>query len=426
MSACVAGVDCSTQSTKVVCVDVETGQVLSSARAEHTVLHPSVGASETDPSEWEDALAAGLHATRRASDIAAISVAGQQHGLCVLDSFGRPLRPALLWNDTRSAPQADALRDSFGASWWASEIGVVPVASFTATKWEWLCQSEPDVAARVAAVRLPHDLLVERLCGRGATDRGDASGTAWWSVVSGSYSSAVLDAIALPAGVLPEVLGPREAAGVVTAEAASRFGLAEGTLVGCGTGDNAGAALGLGLGVGEVAVSLGTSGTAYAVTDAPACDPSGVVAGFADATGRYLPLAATLNATLAVDRFAEWLGLTRDEAASSSGGVVVAPFLDGERTPNLPSRLGDGDRAAPHHHPRGDPALGLRGRRRVAARRGRPPGRGRGRPDHPDRRRARGRGRTATSSESSAGVRSSSPRPRSSWPSAPPPRPPPS
>jgi xylulokinase len=340
MGECVAGVDCSTQSTKVVCVDVESGRVLSSARAPHRVSRPAPGASETEPAEWEDALAGALLATRRAREVSAISVAGQQHGLVCLDVGGAPLRPAVLWNDTRSAGQAGELRARFGAAWWASTIGIVPVASFTVTKWAWLRAVEPDVASRVAAVRLPHDLLVQRLCGRGATDRGDASGTGWWSVPSGAYSADVLEAVELSADLLPEVLGPREAAGEVTSEAASRFGLSEGTLVACGTGDNAGAALGLGLDVGEPAVSLGTSGTAYAVAASPMRDESGVVAGFADATGRYLPLAATLNATLAVDRFAAWLGLDRDDAAADSGGVVVAPFLDGERTPNLPDATG--------------------------------------------------------------------------------------
>ena len=340
MSDIVAGVDCSTQATKVVCVDVESGRVLSSARAPHRVARPAPGASETDPAEWEDALAGALLATRRAREIRAISVAAQQHGLVVLDASGSVLRPAVLWNDTRSAGAATALRERFGAEWWATEIGLVPVASFTATKWEWLRSAEPDVAVQAAAVRLPHDLLLERLCGRAVTDRGDASGTGWWSVPDGSYSDAVLAAIGLDRSALPEVLGPREGAGAVTAEAASRFGLAEGTLVGCGTGDNAGAALGLGLAVGEPAVSLGTSGTAYAVAAEPARDPSGTVAGFADATGRFLPLAATLNATLAVDRFAGWLGLERDEIAEDAGGVVVAPFLDGERTPDLPHASG--------------------------------------------------------------------------------------
>ena len=340
MTECVAGVDCSTQATKVVCVDVETGQVRSSARAPHEVRRPAPGASETDPAEWEDALAGALLATRRAREVRAVGVAAQQHGLCALDAGGRPVRPAMLWNDTRSAPHAVALRERFGDAWWASTIGLVPVASFTVTKWEWLRAVEPEVAWRVKSVRLPHDLLVERLCGRGVTDRGDASGTGWWSVPSGAYSPEVLEAIELRSSALPEVIGPREAAGSVTAEAASRFGLSEGTLVGCGTGDNMGAALGLGLDVGEPVISLGTSGTAYAVASAPTCDPSGVVAGFADASGRYLPLAATLNATLAVDRFAAWLGLDREDVADDAGGVVVVPFLDGERTPNFPEASG--------------------------------------------------------------------------------------
>src|SRR5687767_1600553 len=213
MSECVAGVDCSTQATKVVCVDVESGRVLSSARAPHRVLRPGSAASETEVSEWEDALAGALLATRRAREVSAISVAGQQHGLCVLDSSGESLRPAVLWNDTRSALQAGILRERFGAEWWAAEIGIVPVASFTVTKWEWLRTCEPDIAAQVAAVRLPHDLLTERLCGRAVTDRGDASGTGWWSAPRGSYAAEVLSAVGLDRSVLPEVLGPREAAG---------------------------------------------------------------------------------------------------------------------------------------------------------------------------------------------------------------------
>ena len=215
------------------------------------------------------------------------------------------------------------------------------MASFTVTKWEWLRSTEPELASRVAAVRLPHDLLVERLCGRGATDRGDASGTGWWSVPSGEYVDEVLDAVSLDRALLPEVLGPREAAGGVTAEAASRFGLSEGALVACGTGDNAAAALGLGLEVGEPCVSLGDLGHGVR-GDGRSCIaiPPASWRGSRDATGRYLPLAATLNATLAVDRFAAWLGLDRDDAADSSAGVVVAPFLDGERTPNLPDATG--------------------------------------------------------------------------------------
>jgi len=337
----VAGVDCSTQATKVVVVDADTATVVASGRSTHEVR--SAGrASETDPNVWWDALRDALAQTGVARDIASLSVAGQQHGMVVLGTDMRPLRPAVLWNDTRSAEQATALVRSFGARWWAEEVGSVPVAAFTVTSWAWLRATEPEVAAMTRAVRLPHDWLTQRLCGEAVTDRGDASGTGWWSVPHGVYHRTVLDheLVEIPNSWLPEVLTPSAVAGTVTPAAADEVGLSPGVLVGPGTGDNMAAALGLALEPGVAVLSLGTSGTAYAVTGAPAADASGMVAGFADSTGRYLPLACTLNATLAVDRFAAWLGLDRDDIAPDSGGVTVLPFLDGERTPNLPGATG--------------------------------------------------------------------------------------
>jgi xylulokinase len=256
----------------------------------------------------------------------AIAVGGQQHGLVVCDDDGAPLRPAILWNDTRSSAQSDRLVRHFGAEWWAATIGTVPVPSLTVTSWQWLRETEPGVAHAARRVRLPHDWLTERLCGRAVTDRGDASGTGWWA---DGYVDDVLQHVELDAAVLPEVLGPIDVAGE------SRFGV-----VGPGTGDNMAAALGLGLSAGHPVMSLGTSGTVYVVSEERPADASGVVAGFADATGRYLPLACTLNATLAVERVAAWLGIDRDDVAPTSGSCVVIPFLDGERTPNLPDETG--------------------------------------------------------------------------------------
>jgi xylulokinase len=333
----IAGVDCSTQSTKVVVVDSESGEIVGTGRAQHTVTGTD-GARETHPDVWWEALCLALAQTGLADRIAAISVAGQQHGLVCLDAAGRPLRPAMLWNDTRSAPDAiDLLADFGGATAWAARIGVVPVASFTASKWAWVKRREPDVASRTAAIRLPHDYLTERLAGVGVTDRGDASGTGWWSSETEGYSPEVLELprMALSPELLPRVLKPTEAAGEVTPAAAAATGLPAGVLVGPGTGDNMGAALGLGLEPGTPVISLGTSGTVYLVSTTRTADASGDVAGFADASGRFLPLAATLNCTLAVDRMAEWLGLDRDDVVPSRG-VVALPYFDGERTPNLP------------------------------------------------------------------------------------------
>ena len=340
MSRLVAGVDCSTQATKVLVVDEATGRVVARGRAGHTVSG-TAGARETDPREWWSALEGALAETGMAGRVDAISIAGQQHGLVVLDERGEPLRPAMLWNDTRSAPQAAELVEVLGADVLAERVGSRPVASFTVSKWAWLRANEPSAADAARAVRLPHDYLTERLTGEAVTDRGDASGTGWWSTADGTYATDILAlrSVRLAPELLPRVLGPAVSAGTVTQDAARHLGLRAGIPVGPGTGDNMGAALGLGLGVGQAVVSLGTSGTAFAVSGTRPADPSGVVAGFADATGRFLPLACTLNCTLAVDRVAALLGLDRDDVAPSDG-VVFLPWFDGERTPNLPLSSG--------------------------------------------------------------------------------------
>ena len=337
----VAGVDTSTQATKVLVVDPDDGRVVATGRSAH-VVSGTGGARESDPESWWEAFRAALAATGCASEIAAIAVGGQQHGLVVTDDHGRPLRPAMLWNDTRSAPEARELTEALGgAAVWAEDVGSVPVASLTVTKWAWLRRHEPEVAGAARGVGLPHDFLTGRLTGRHVTDRGDASGTGWWSTAAEDYDDRVLSLpqVGLDRALLPVVLGPREPAGTVVAWAAEALGVPEGAVVGPGTGDNMAAALGLGLRPGTPVVSLGTSGTVYAAMTARAVDPEGVVAGFADAAGGYLPLTATLNATLAVDRVAAWLGLDRD-AVEPSGGVTLLPYLDGERTPNLPHAAG--------------------------------------------------------------------------------------
>jgi xylulokinase len=340
MGRLIAGVDSSTQATKVLVVDADTGRVEASGRAGHTVTGEH-GARETDPRTWWDALRQALAATGRAAEIEGIAIAGQQHGLVALGADREPLRPAMLWNDTRSAAQAAELARTVGAERLADRVGSRPVASFTITKWAWLRAEEPAVADAAVAIRLPHDYLTERLTGEGVTDRGDASGTGWWSTADGTYAADILGlpGIGIDEAMLPRVLGPFEVAGQVTAAAAAELGLRAGIPVGPGTGDNMAAALGLGLSQGQVALSLGTSGTAFAVSSRRPADPTGIVAGFADASGRFLPLACTLNCTLAIDRVATLFGLDRD-AVEPSGETVVLPWLDGERTPDLPRAAG--------------------------------------------------------------------------------------
>lgn len=338
----VAGFDSSTQSCKLVIRDAETGELIRQGRASH------LPGTEVDPANWWAAAQEATAAAGGLDDVTAISVAGQQHGMVALDADGNVVRDALLWNDTRSAGAARDLIAEFGQETLVERTGLVPVASFTITKLRWLRDAEPENAARVAAVALPHDWLTWRLLGYGpagesplgadltklTTDRSDASGTGYWSPFTGEYDRELLVAALGHDVILPRVLGPSEVAGKTPA----------GALVAAGAGDNAGAALGLNARAGDVVVSIGTSGTVFSVADRPVVDPQGGLAGFADATGEFLPLSATLNAARVIDTTAEVLGVDHEEfgrlAASAqigSGGLAFVPYLDGERTPDLPN-----------------------------------------------------------------------------------------
>jgi len=333
----VAGIDSSTQSCKVVVCDSETGNVVRQGRATHpdgTSVHPD---------RWweavEQASEGGL-----LDGVRAIAVGGQQHGMVTLDDDHAVIRDALLWNDTRSAQDAsDLVTEMGGASVWSQEIGSVPVASFTVSKVRWLARCEPDNAARVASVVLPHDWLTGRFLQEHGgfegwtTDRGDASGTGYWSARAGEYREDVMTAaLGRPFGV-PRVLGSAEAAGTTR----------DGMVMAAGTGDNMGAGLGLGLTAGDVVISLGTSGTVFTVSDVCPNDPSGAVAGFADATGSFLPLMCTLNAARVMTATAAMLGVDLEaldqlamKASPGAGGLSLLPYLDGERTPDLPHATG--------------------------------------------------------------------------------------
>jgi xylulokinase len=340
----VAGVDCSTQSTTVEVRDAATGRLVASGRAAHPPVTPPV--AEQAPAAWWRAFEAAW-AQAGAPRVAAISVAGQQHGMVALGAGGEVLRPAKLWCDTTSAQDAQRLIERLegGAEAWAAACGLVPVASFTISKLAWLRRVEPEVYARLERVCLPHDWLTQQLTGGElVTDRGDASGTGYWGTDLDDREGYLWDLLELvdperdwrPA--LPRVLGPSERAG--------RWN-GSGAVVGPGTGDNMAAALGLGAGPRELVISIGTSGTVYLVSETPVADAEGAVAGFADATGRFLPLVCTLNAAKVTDAVARLLDVGHLEldalalgAPPGAGGLVLLPYLDGERTPNRPSATG--------------------------------------------------------------------------------------
>ena len=348
----VAGVDSSTQSCKVVIYDPASGKIIREGRASHPE------GSEVDPQAWWEAFLEAVRAAGGLDDVRALSVGGQQHGMVCLDERGEVIRPALLWNDTRSAEAARELilergdgDSEAGARWWAHATGLVPVASFTVTKLRWVADNEPENARKIAAICLPHDWLswkirggfeavgLEGLC----TDRSDASGTGYMDRADAVYRREILaQALRISleeaeAIILPKICDPVEAMGFGD----PRHGWGE-IAIGPGCGDNAGAALGVGLGVGQALLSLGTSGVVAVVSETPVEDPSGQVAGFADASGHWLPLACTLNASRILDAVGAMSGLDYeelDEAALSvpnAGGLRLVPYFEGERTPNLP------------------------------------------------------------------------------------------
>ncbi|MBT2552206.1 xylulokinase [Arthrobacter sp. ISL-5] len=345
----VAGIDSSTQSCKVVIRDAFTGDLVRQGRA----AHPA--GTEVHPEHWWTALQEAVALAGGLDDVAAVSIGGQQHGMVCLDSSGYVVRPALLWNDTRSSEDALQLIAEAGngdldagSVFWAQATGTVPVASLTITKLRWLARNEPDNARRVAAICLPHDWLSWRLAGHGpgsgpsslqllTTDRSDASGTGYYSAARGAYLTDLVGKALGHVPVLPAVIGPLESAGKTPS----------GTLIGPGAGDNAAAALGVHARPGDVVVSLGTSGTVFAVSPTPAADPSGLVAGFADASGNFLPLACTLNATRIFDATARVLGVSLEgltelalSAPAGADGLTLIPYFEGERTPNLPQARG--------------------------------------------------------------------------------------
>jgi xylulokinase len=357
--ALVLGIDSSTQSVKVEVRDLTTGAVVGIGRASHPATTPP--RSEQHPKAWWAAFAEALSAAfsgatgsatpAMRSQVVAMAVGGQQHGMVVLDSSYEVIRPAKLWNDTESARQASALVEKIGPTSWADTTGSVPVAAFTVTKLAWLAEMEPENFARVNYVLLPHDWLTFKLTGQLVTDRGDASGTGYWSPATQTWSTGLLNLIDGERDwslQLPKICAPTEVVGVILKHVADELGLPDSVVVGPGSGDNMAAALGIGLKPGDVALSLGTSGTVYAVSSTPTADESGCVAGFADATGNYLPLVCTLNATKVTDFAMRMLGVETAEfnemvlgTPVGAGGLTLLPYLDGERTPNRPDATGN-------------------------------------------------------------------------------------
>lgn len=350
------GIDCGTQSTKTIALDWDTGDVAASAHQSYGFL-PNLppGAMEQAPADWVSAADATVRRVLadlgpRKSEVRGIGVSGQQHGLVPLDKEGQVVRPAKLWCDTSTAPQCAEITQHFGGVGEVGRrIGNAMLPGYTAPKILWLRQNEPANWKRTATVLLPHDYLNFWLTGRACMEYGDASGTALMDISKRVWATDVVDFIAPDlADKLPPLQESSRPAGTLTAKLAKEWGLCGDVVVSSGGGDNMMGAIGTGnIQAGVVTASLGTSGTLYAFSGSPVADPKGEVAGFCDSTDHWLPLVCTMNLTLITEHVRNlfsWDFSALDAALESvppgAGGLLMLPYLTGERTPNLPHGTG--------------------------------------------------------------------------------------
>ena len=350
------GIDCGTQSLKTVALDSASGKVLASASKSYGLVEGlPAGHLEQDPAIWWDAVLETVghvisQLGARRSEISGIGVSGQQHGFVPLDANHQVIRPAKLWCDTSTVPQCDEIRAKLGGrDKVVALIGNDILPGFTAPKILWLKQNEPQNFARLAHVALPHDFLNLRLTGTLRMEFGDASGSALLDVRSRQWSRELCAAIDenLLAKLAP-VGSSREPVGSLLPELAAKWGLSLNVVVSAGGGDNMMAAIGTGnVTPGGVTASLGTSGTIFACTASPVVDPEGEIAAFCDSNDHWLPLLCTMNVTVATEAFRSLFGwdherMEREIAAIPAGseGLTFLPYLQGERTPNLPNGCG--------------------------------------------------------------------------------------
>ncbi len=350
------GIDCGTQSTKTIALDAESGGILASAAQSYEVL-PGLPAGhlEQNPSTWVQAVDVTIQQVlealgARRGDVRGMGISGQQHGFVPLDHDGQVIRPAKLWCDTSTAEECDLMRAHFGGAKAVIEkVGMDMLPGFTAPKILWLKRHEPDNFAKLATVLLPHDYLNFYLTGQFRMEYGDASGTALMDVRNRTWAQDVLDFIDPALGEKMPALGSsRKAAGTLLPELARRWNLSANVVVSAGGGDNMMGAIGTGnVAAGRVTASLGTSGTIYAYSEKPVVDSGGEIAGFCDSTDAWLPLVCTMNVTVATEAARNLFGWSHaqlEEAVRSvppgAGGLLFLPYLQGERTPNLPRGTG--------------------------------------------------------------------------------------
>ena len=356
MRTLLIGLDSGTQSTKALVVNANSGKVLGSGTAKYDLI-PGLppGAKEQHPETWRKATATAIKmalklAKAKAGEVKAIGVSGQQHGFVPLDKAGNVIRPAKLWCDTSTSPECEEITAKLGGL--KKTIGVLGnavLAGFTASKILWLKKHEPKNFAKLATVLLPHDYLNFWLTGERVMEFGDASGTALLDVRKRQWCAAMLNAIDESlADKLPRLISSDQPAGKLSAATAQELGLNPGVLVSAGGGDNMMGAIGTGnTRPGIVTASFGTSGTIYACADKPVVDPQGEIAAFCDSTNRWLPLLCTMNVTVATEMVRKDFGIDHAafekmaaKAPAGCDGLFLLPYLEGERTPNVPEGTG--------------------------------------------------------------------------------------
>jgi xylulokinase len=348
------GIDCGTQGTKALLMDAD-GTVHGRGYAKHELIERANGAREQDPQWWVDALRTTTKQAVAASgaEVVALSVSGQQHGLVVLDEHKQVIRPAKLWNDTETAPQnAELIERLGGKNETIRRYGILPMTGYTVSKLLWLREKEPENFARVRHILLPHEYLNFWLTGNLYAEYGDASGTAFFDIRSRAWIREILDEIDGGSGqlaaALPPLLAADQIVGKVRPEVATELGLSPECIVASGGGDNMMGAIGTGnVREGVVTLSLGTSSTVYSFREAPLQNPDSSVAPFCSSSGGWLPLVCTMNATNVVTQTLHLLGMTVEQidpvlASTTPGadGITFLPFLNGERTPDLPTARG--------------------------------------------------------------------------------------
>jgi len=348
------GIDSGTQSTKAVVLDLDTGRVIAEARAPHTLIAGlPAGHMEQHPAEWTAALDAVIGEVAVKIDrarVRGIGVSGQQHGFVPLDAGGKVIRPAKLWCDTSTVAECALLTKKLGgAKAVIRRTGLPFLPGYTAPKILWLKRHEPANFQKLRHVLLPHDYLNFHLTGNYFMEPGDASGTALLDVRRRTWSREATGAIDKNlADWLPPLSGSHEAAGTLRPELARQYGFSPDVVVSAGGGDNMMGAIGTGnVAPGAVTASLGTSGTIYAFAKKPVIDPQGEIAAFCSSTGGWLPLLCTMNLTLVTEQFRALFGWDHaaleaavTAAPAGAGGLTLVPYLDGERTPNVPRGTG--------------------------------------------------------------------------------------